>query len=183
MGKKTKIDVDREEVYGALPAILKDNAYVEKIDGITSIPLFNEAYPPKNGLSKYRLKMSCDMVIMKNEKPFLAIELETSTDPQVIFGLIVIHMMSKWIKIRKNNMDLNQYPIELPLLLLIVLPELTDTLRDKWMNLEVRLKDMLKFNENKLSTLKDFEVCEIEDFKPALNRLLERNNYNEYQVK
>ena len=106
MGKQTKIEVDREVVYGLLPSILRDNVYVKKIDGITSMPLFNEAYPPAKGIGKYRLKISSDIMILENEKPFLSIELESSTDPQVIFGIVIMHMMTKWIKIMKNNMDL-----------------------------------------------------------------------------
>ena len=48
------------------------------------------------------------------------------------------------------------------------------------MDLEIRLKDLLNFEENKLSTLIDFEVCELEDFKPALKRLFTRNGYDKY---
>ena len=177
---KKEIDADRERIFEMLPNSIKDNAYSVKRDGLTGIALFNESYPPKKGLSKYRMKIAADIVALKEEKPFLAIELETSPDPQEIMGLLPLYMLTKWLKLRKSNLDLNQYPVESPFLLLIILPPLTETLREKWLDLEDKLRDMLSLDENKLSTLTDFEICEVPDFKPVLRKLLERNGYEKY---
>lgn len=123
------------------------------------------------------MKIAADIVAFENERPFLAIELVTSTDPQVVMGLLPLYMLTKWLKLRKGNMDLNQYPVESPFLLLIVLPPLTDTLREKWLDLEDKLRDILSLKENKHSTLTDFEICELNDFEPTLKKLLERNGF------
>ena len=181
MGKsKKEIDNDRERIFEMLPDSIKDNAYAVRRDGLTGIALFNESYPPKTGLGKYRMKIAADIVALEEEKPFLAIELETSTDPQEVMGLFPLWMLTKWIKLRKSNIDLNQYPAESPFLLLIILPPLTETLREKWLDIEDKLRDMFNLEENKLSTLTDFEICELTDFKPVLRRLLERNCYEKY---
>lgn len=177
---KKEIDTDRERIFEMLPDSIKNSAYAVKKDGLTGIALFNESYPPKKGLSKYRMKIAADIVALEEEKPFLAIELETSTDPQEVMGLFPLYMLTKWLKLRKSNLDLNQYPVESPFLLLIILPPLTETLREKWLDLEEKLRDMLSLDENKLSTLTDFGICEVPDFKPVLRKLLERNGYEEY---
>lgn len=111
--------------------------------------------------------------IFNNEKTFLAIELENNADPQN--GINTIIHAYKWIKIRKGNLDLNQYPIESPFLLLMVVPELTETLHEKFIDLEQKLKYILSIDENKMSTLTDFEICEKIDFEPTLKRLLKNN--------
>jgi len=177
---KNEIDIDRERIFEMLPDFIKDNAYASKMGGISGIATFNEDFPPKEGLSKYRMKIAIDIVAFEEEKPFLAIELETSTDPQQIMGLFPLYMLTRWIKLRQGNSDLNQYLVESPFLLLIVLPPLTDTLREKWLDLEVKLREILALDGNKLSTLTDFEICELPDFKPVLKKLLERNGYEKY---
>lgn len=180
MKTKKEIDEEREKLFKMLTPSLRENSYASKIDGITSITPFSESYPPKTGLSKYRMKIACDILAFDQEKPFLAIELETSQDPQFIMGLIPLYMMTRWIKIRKGETELNQFPVESPLLLLIVLPKLTDTLREKWFDLEFKLKELLDPKQNKMSSLTDFEICELHDWKSSLKDLLERNGYQNY---
>lgn len=177
---KSTIDIERKKIFDELPPSFKQNSFASKIEGITGIAPFSESYPPKVGLSKYRMKIACDILVLEEEKPFLAIELETSQDPQFIMGLIPLYMMTKWIKIRKGDMDLNQFPVESPFLLLIILPNLTDTLREKWFDLEIKLRELLNLKENKVSSLTDFEICELPDYKASLKRLLERNGYESY---
>jgi hypothetical protein len=177
---KKEIDIDRERVFEMLPDSIKDNAYASKIGGISGIAPFNESFPPKEGLIKYRMKIAIDIVTFEEEKPFLAIELETSTDPKQVMGLFPLYMLTRWIKLRQGNIDLNQYLVESPFLLLIILPPLTDTLREKWLDLEDKLREILDLDGNKLSTLTDFEICELPDFKPILKRLLDRNGYEKY---
>lgn len=177
---KKEIDSDRETVFELLPDSLRDNACASKIGGISGIAPFNESFPPKKGLSKYRMKIAIDVLAFDQAKPFLAIELETSTDPQQVMGLFPLYMLTRWVKIRKGGLDLNQYEVESPFLLLIIVPPLTDTLREKWLDIEDKLRDVLSLEENKLSTLTDFEICELPDFKPVLKKLLERNGYEEY---
>lgn len=181
MGKtKNEIDNERIKIFDELPPSFKQHSFASKIDGITGIAPFSESYPPKVGFSKYRMKIACDILVLEEEKPFLAIELETSQDPQFIMGLIPLYMMTKWIKIRKGDMDLNHFPVESPFLLLIILPDLTDTLREKWFDLEIKLRELLDLKENKVSSLTDFEICEFLDYKASLKRLLERNGYENY---
>ncbi len=173
-----EIAKDREKVYKELlPAKIRDNAYATKIDGITGIAAFNEAKPPKDVMSKYRMKIAIDILALDNEKPFLAIELESSADPQKVMGLFPLYMLTRMIKIRKQNHDLNQYPIEQPFLLLIILPELSNKLIEKWIDLDHKIRELI-LKENKQSSLTDFEICQIEDFTPSLKRLLERNGYD-----
>lgn len=179
---KTKKEMDnaRQKIFALLPEDIRNNSYASHIDGISGIAPFNESYPPKHGLSKYRMKIAIDILAFEKEKPFLAIELENSADPQKVMGLLPLYMLTRWIKIRKGNMDLNQYPVESPFLLLIIVPTLSDTLKDKWLDLEDKLRELISPQENKLSTLTDFEICELGDFKPALKNMLKRNGYEEY---
>lgn len=177
---KREIDSDRERIFELLPNSIKNNAYASKIGGITGIAPFNESFPPKEGLSRYRMKIAIDILAFDKTKPFLAIELETSPDPQQVMGLFPLFMLTRWVKIRKGNVDLNQYEVESPFLLLIIVPPLSDTLREKWRDIEDKLRDTLSLRENKLSTLTDFEICELTDFKPILKKLLERNGYENY---
>ncbi|MCE5214248.1 MAG: hypothetical protein LLF83_05960 [Methanobacterium sp.] len=173
-----EIAKDREKVYNELlPGKIRDNAYATKIKGITGISAFNEPYPPKDGMGKYRMKIAIDILALDKEKPFLAIELESSPDPQKVMGLFPLYMLTQWIKIRKHNQDLNQYPVEQPFLLLIILPELSDKLVDKWRDLDHKIRELLKLDENKQSNLTDFEICQLKDFQSGLKRLLERNGY------
>ena len=178
--KTKEIDEKREKIFKLLLKELQENSYASKIDGITSITPFSESYPPKVGLSKYRMKITCDILSFDHEKPFLAIELETSHDPQFIMGLLPLYMMTRWIRLRKGDIDFNQFPVESPLLLLIVLPDLTDTLREKWFDLELKLRKLLDPKENKMSSLVDFEICEFPDWKSSLKDLLKRNGYQSY---
>jgi hypothetical protein len=178
LSRSKKVDEKRAKIYEFLPASMRDNSYAVHVDGITGIAPFNEAYPPKEGLSAYRMKLTCDILVLNEEKPFLAIELETSQDPQVVMGLIPLYMLTKWIKIRKANLDLNQFPVD-SLLLIIVVPDLSDTLQEKWTDSEEKLKELIDLKENKLSTLKDFEICEISDFKSTLKKILINNGYEE----
>ena len=68
--------------------------------GLSGYSPFNEAFPPKDGLSKYRMKIEIDIIAFDEEKPFLAIELEKSSDPQKVMGLIPLYMLTKWIKLQ-----------------------------------------------------------------------------------
>lgn len=179
MSRSKKVDETRKKIFEMLPTSMKNNSYAANIDGISGIAPFNEAYPPKEGLSLYRMKLTCDILVLKEEKPFLVIELETSADPQVGMGLIPLYMLTKWFKIRKSNVDLNEFPVD-SLLLITVLPDLSETLQDKWLDLQDKIKETLDLDENKLSTLKDFEVCQMSDFKFSLKKILEKNGYEEY---
>jgi hypothetical protein len=179
MNKKDKeIAKDREKIYyELLPDKIRSNAYATKIEGITSISAFNEPNPPKDMMSKYRMKIAVDILALDKEKPFLAIELESSADPQKAMGLFPLYMLTRMIKIRKHNQNLNQYIPGDPFLLLIVLPELSDKLKEKWTDLDHKIRQILKIDENKQSYLTDFEICQLGDFPSSLRRLMERNGY------
>lgn len=180
MNKTDKeIAKDREKIYfELLPDKIRTKAYATKIEGITGISAFNEPNPSKDFQGKYRMKIAVDILALDNEKPFLAIELESSADPQKVMGLFPLYMLTRMIKIRKQNHDLNQYPVEQPFLLLIILPELSNKLIEKWIDLDHKIRELISLDKNKQTNLTDFEICQLKDFQSGLKRLLERNGYD-----
>jgi len=109
------------------------------------------------------------LVLDEEEKPLLVIEPETSASPKTFGRSIPIYAIAKKVRIGKK-----EYSISSPLLLLIVIPDQSQTSQktEQLFDLEKKLKETIDFEG---SSLKDFAICQVGGLKEALGRLIDSN--------
>ena len=168
-------------VFDALTQIFKPKEiYMKGKGGINNIVLFDEPVLIDREKSRYRILYS-SMMVIKDDKPILAIEIlqHKPTPPRDIVGPIPLYMISRKIVINKENGKKQEYELidkDSKILLLVVIPEQPERGQKSLQinDLNEKFKGVLDL-ESEYSNLKDFAICEINDLKPVLNKLLEKN--------
>lgn len=169
-----------DEIYEILKP-LNYKMYVKGKNGITGIQLYSEDYLSESEPIKYKIGSSHLVFLDNNRNPFLFIEIRTNSAPKDIVGPIPLYPLTKILRINYLNDNSEQIDINEQFLLLVVTPEPSEggQKSEQVSDLEYKLKEIIDF-KNKYSNLKDFALCEIKDFKPALKKLLDNNGYEEY---
>lgn len=147
---------------------------IEKQNGVGLIQVFSEEEMIEGNRNRFKIAFSDMLLLDDNNKPFLVIEPESSSSPKTFGRSIPIYSIAKKIIIADK-----EYPIECPLLLMIVIPnyENQSQKRQQVEDLQQKIKKAMKFTE---SQLKDFAICQIDDFTTTLKDLLIKNGYPNY---
>jgi hypothetical protein len=97
-----------------------------------------------------------------------------SSSPKTFGRSVPIYTIAQKVKIGQK-----EYPIESPLLLLIIIPKQKQEGQkaEQLSDLEAKLKQTIKL---KTSSLMDFALCQIDYLKPTLRRLFISNGYDRY---
>ncbi len=151
--------------------------HIEKQDGVGLLQIFDEENMVPREENKFKVANADIVVFDDNKTPFLIIEPETSGSPKTFGKSISIYTIAKMVRVGGKKVE--EYSIESPLLLLIVIPQHPENSQkeDQLDDLRKKLKMTIDLRN---SQLKDFDVCQIDNVKPTLRKLLNNNGYKNY---
>lgn len=143
-------------------------------NNVEGIKFYNERYPPKE-LKMARWIKEGTSLVLKNDEPYLCVEMVEDRTPMTIAGTVLLNTISDFALVKTN---FRKEPLEYIMgdeknlrYLLVVLPEPTEK-SDKDIQmpyLEQCFKE-LNFIDN--SPLKDFKICFTTNYKESLEKLL-----------
>lgn len=146
----------------------RDKLLIEKHDGVGLIQVFSEENLIEGERNKFKIALSDMLLLDDNRQPFLVIEPETSASPKTYGRSIPVYTIAKNIIIGKK-----EYPVNMPLILIIVVPNNEKNPNQKKCQLEdlqLKIKSAQKFEG---SQLKDFAICQISDFEETFEKMIE----------
>lgn len=150
-----------------------DEVYAVGHQNVKGIDIYDERTPSKENLRSRWIRKS-SAIVLKNENPFLSVEIEADTTPISVAGNILIHAIADSIVIKyKGRKDNMEYPLDTPRYLLIIIPDLEPSVesnKDEQMKLIELLIKELKIFEN--TSLKNFKICLMKDFKKTILQLI-----------
>lgn len=143
-------------------------------NNVEGIKFYNERYPPKE-LKMARWIKEGTSLVLKNDEPYLCVEMVEDRTPMTIAGTVLLNTISDFALVKTN---FSKEPLEYIMgdeknlrYLLVVLPEPPEK-SDKDIQmpyLEQCFKE-LNFMDN--SPLKDFKICFTTNYKESLKKLL-----------
>jgi len=147
----------------------RDNLLIEKQDGVGLIQVFSEENMTDGEKNKFKIAFSDILLLDDNHKPFLVIEPETSASPKTYGRSIPVYTIAKNIIIGKK-----EYPINMPLILIIVVPNNEKNPNQKRYQLEDLQRKMKSAQKLEGSQLNDFAICQISDFEETFEKMIEK---------
>jgi len=165
------------EVYDSISKEFNNQKiYVKGKNGVNNIVIFDEPNLNREK-SRYRIAYS-GIIVINDDKPLMAVEAipNKPAPPKDIAGPIPIYMIARKVVITFRNGSTKEYELvdgDSKFNLLVVVPDQPE----KGLK-SVQIKDLNeKFKgvfdlDNEYSNLKDFEICEFNDIKSALKKLV-----------
>lgn len=146
-----------------------DKLLIEKQNGIGLIQVFSEEKMTEGERNKFKIAFSDMLLLDDNHQPFLLIEPETSASPKTYGRSIPVYTIAKNIIIGKK-----EYPINMPLILIIVVPNNEKNPNQKRYQLEDLQRKMKSAQKLEGSQLNDFAICQISDFEETFEKMIEK---------
>jgi|GEM_PF-2081596 len=176
-----KIEEMLNKVFDELSVNLKnDTIHCQGKNGVNTLVLFDEPELIPGEKARYKIG-NLTMLVLRDNVPFLSVEVipTAPTPPKTIAGLFPVHMVTRSIVINRqgsNNLKYDLDELENKLLLLIVVPDQSETVKEaQFVDLDEKFRGVINLR-SEYSNVKDFAIAPLRKMIPVLNDLLKKNS-------